>query len=52
VFRDALTRKPVLALTEEGAGPGGLLGGGNEQNQIQAMLDVVHRLLEDIKRNR
>lgn len=52
VFRDVASRKAVLALTEEGAGPGGLLGGGNQENQREAMERVVSRLLEDIRRNR
>lgn len=52
VFRDLASRKAVLALTEEGAGPGGLLGGGNQENQREAMERVVNRLIADIKRNR
>jgi hypothetical protein len=52
VFRDVASRKAVLALTEEGAGSGGLLGGGNDENQREAMERVVDHLLQHIKRNR
>jgi hypothetical protein len=52
VFRDVASRKAVLALTEEGAGSGGLLGRGNEENQLQAIERVVNHLLQDIKRHR
>ncbi|MBV9086836.1 MAG: hypothetical protein JOY79_05080 [Acidobacteriaceae bacterium] len=52
VFRDVSSRKALLALNEEGAGSGGLLGGGNEQNRREAIERVVNRLLQDIKRYR
>ncbi|MCU1285533.1 MAG: hypothetical protein JWO13_1883 [Acidobacteriales bacterium] len=49
---DSATRKPVMTLNEEGSSASGLFGGSQELVQTKAMLELVDKIVDDLRHAR
>jgi hypothetical protein len=49
---DSATRNPVMTFTEEASSATGLFGGSQELVQTKAMLELVDRIVDDLRRAR